>query len=369
MLKNGFGMGGVIARSLPGHAEADSLVPNSVSSIDEKWMSVALIEAMNGIGWTSPNPSVGCVVVKDQKILARGFTQAYGGKHAERMAFESLQKNYNLDQLSGLQVYVTLEPCSHTGKQPPCVDLLLHPAVSRVIVACTDPNPLVRGSGIKKLKDAGKEVIIGVLENEAQAWHFPFLHFHTHKKPLWVAKWAENQDGVLADADGNSKWITNPRSRAYTHWLRQKYDAILVGARTWLMDQPKLTVRDCAQPHRRNPIILIHDPRKIVSNLTDHPKIHLFQQQTIEELISEVEGTQFGFELQSVFCEGGARTLNELFRVGRIDVVHRFIGEKEFGASKHRITEFNPDVSNASWRMISKASFENDSLQEWLKWS
>ena len=342
MLKAGFGLGGLISRTLPEHSEINSLIPVSVTHRDEKWMSFALLEAMNGIGWASPNPSVGCVVVKDEKIIARGFTQKYGGKHAERMAFETLQNSSDFQNMSGLQVFVTLEPCSHFGKQPPCVDLLLHPAVEKVFIGCTDPNPLVGGKGIQLLKDSGKEVVVGVLKSEVEAWHLPFLKFHQRKKPLWVAKWAENQDGLLADSLGNSKWITNQMSRAYTHWLRQKYDAILVGAGTWIKDQPQLNVRDCAEPHRRNPVILIHDPKDKIKNSIPSKNIHVFNQRSVTELKKAIEQTDFGFELQSVFCEGGAHTLNELFRSEVVDVVHRFIGHKEFGASKHRIMEFNP---------------------------
>ena len=369
MLKTGFGMGGVFSRTLPDHSEINSLVPNSAFGIDEKWMSIALLEAMNGIGWASPNPSVGCVIVKNEQIIARGFTQNYGGKHAERMAFESLQAQFDLQQISGLHVYVTLEPCSHFGRQPPCVELLLHPSVKKVFIGCGDPNPLVSGTGIQRLKDYGKEVVVGVLKNEVEAWHYPFLFSQKFKKPLWVAKWAENQDGLLADELGNSKWITNQSSRAYTHWLRQKYDAILVGAGTWIKDQPHLNVRDCAQPHRRNPVILIHDPKKQLTALPPSKSIHVFNQEAISDLISAVEAKDLGFELQSVFCEGGARTLNELFSAGRIDLVHRFIGQKDLGTSKHRIIEFSEGLSVPLWSHIVSANFGNDLLQEWVKCS
>lgn len=366
-------MGGVVARTLPGHGENDFLIPDSISSTEEKWMSLALLEAMNGIGWASPNPAVGCVIVKDDQIIARGFTQQFGGKHAERMAFESLQKNFALEQLSNLHVYVTLEPCSHTGKQPPCVELLLHPSVQKVFIGCSDPNPLVAGNGIKLLRDSGKSVIMNVLKNEVEAWHFPFLHFHRSKTPLWVAKWAENEEGLLADSEGNSKWITNATSRAYTHWLRQKYDVILVGARTWLRDNPRLNVRDCAKPHRRNPVILIHDPKKIIPESMESSAAIIYRQSSIQDLVSAVEQTDFGFELQSVFCEGGARTLNELFRIGRIDLVHRFIGHKDFGAlgpsSTHRIEEFSMVSTPKNWELTTLCEFGNDHLQEWIKCS
>ena len=364
MLKNGFGSGGVIARTLPNHGSVHSLIPESIVDSPEKWMSLALLEGMNGIGWAAPNPAVGCLIVKDEKILATGFTQAYGGFHAERMAFESLEENYPSNSFQDLTVYVTLEPCSHTGKQPPCVDLLLHPSIKKVVIACGDPDPRVNGRGIDLLKKAGKEVMIGILKDEAEAWHFPFLRSRIMKNPLWIGKWAENRDGQLADGEGNSKWITNEASRSYTHWLRQKYDAILVGAGTWLRDHPKLTARDCALPHRRNPAIIIYDPKKRLGG-TKVEQCFVFQQSNIADFISAVHATDFGFELQSIFCEGGAHTLNELFSVGRIDLVHRFIGQKDLGASKHCITAFNPD---SSWKSLATHRFGNDLLQEWVKW-
>jgi len=365
ILKNGFCFGGVLARTLPKHDPVELLVPNSIANSHEKWMSLALLEAMNGIGWASPNPAVGCVIVAAEKILATGFTQTYGGFHAERTAFASL----DLSSRSGLTVYVTLEPCTHTGKQPPCVDLLLHPAISKVVIACEDPDSRVNGRGIQILKNAGKEVLVGVLQSEARAWHFPFLQHRKGKGLVWAAKWAENEEGLLADASGNSKWITNENSRAYTHWLRQKYDAILVGAGTWIQDQPRLTVRDCAEPHRRNPIIFIHDPKNLLKDVAQSHSVFIFNQPKTADLISAVESTDFGFELQSIFCEGGARTLNELFKEDRIDVVHRFVGQKTLNASNHKITEFHPLGDCSKWICATSTKIGNDYLHEWAKWS
>jgi riboflavin biosynthesis pyrimidine reductase len=154
--------------------------------------------------------------------------------------------------------------------------------------------------------------------------------------------------------------------------LRQKYDAILVGAGTWIKDHPKLDVRDCAEPHRRNPVILVHDPKKRLSKDQMNPSVHLFHQKEMCDLIQAVESHDFGFELQSVFCEGGARSLNQLFEAGRVDLVHRFIGQKDFGAhgpsSPHRVSGFSPETSNA-WECATLCEFGNDLLQEWVKCS
>jgi len=328
-----------------------------------------VVSTVKGSGWASPNPSVGCVVIRNGNVIARGFTQSYGGKHAERMAFESFKDVSELDSLDGIHVYVTLEPCTHYGKQPPCVDLLLHPSIEKVVIGCTDLDPRVSGEGIRLLENSEKIVKVGVLEKEIRAWHFPFLNHREKNRPLWVAKWAENQDGLLADANGNSKWITGEDSRAYTHWLRQKYDTILVGAGTWLQDLPRLTVRDCAEPHHRNPVILIHDPRRKIDPSSLPGGVRLYTQQSVEDLILAIEGTDFGFELQSVFCEGGARTLSELFRLKKINLVHRFVGEKDFGlegtASTHRVQGFDP-VRESAWKLSTLCKLGNDYLQEWV---
>ncbi len=368
-LKTGFGHGGLIARTLKNHETDHKLIPVSIQDEEQKWMTLALLEAMKGVGWASPNPSVGCLLVINGNVIARGFTQNFGGKHAERMAFDSLLGEVNWDQMNGIHAYVTLEPCTHYGKQPPCVDLLLHPSVEKVVVGCVDPDPRVSGGGIRMLQNAGKLVNVGVLELEVQAWHYPFLHQRKTLRPLWIAKWAENQDGLLADAQGNSKWISGEASRAYTHWLRQKYDAILVGAGTWIKDQPRLTVRDCAEPHRRNPIILIHDPKSKVDPSTLVPGVKLYQHETMEDLVSAVENTDFGFQLQSVFCEGGARTLNELIRLKKINLVHRFIGQKSFNkdqeSSPHRIQGLDLAESEG-WKCSTLCELGNDHLQEWI---
>ena len=368
-LKKGFSSGGVVARTLPTTAGLETMIPESVHSGDEHWMTLALLEAMNGVGWASPNPAVGCVLVEGDAVIARGYTQNYGGKHAERMAFESLLAQVSLSPDREIRAFVTLEPCTHHGKQPPCVDLLFHPALREVVIGCVDPDPRVSGTGIQALLAAGKKVRTGVLGPELRAWHLPFLHHRERQRPLWIAKWAENKQGLLADAQGSSKWITGPLSRGYTHWLRQKYDAILVGAGTWIADRPRLNVRDCAEPHRRNPVILIHDPKKRLVQETLPPGVRRFTQQSAADLVSAVENTDFGFELQSVFCEGGARTLNELFKTGRIGLVHRFIGEKDFGSeaegSPHRIREFRPEA-DSNWVCTTLCDLEYDQLQEWV---
>jgi diaminohydroxyphosphoribosylaminopyrimidine deaminase/5-amino-6-(5-phosphoribosylamino)uracil reductase len=382
-LKPGFGLGGRFDRTL----NTEVLSSFDLRQEDEYWMEQALLVAMNGVGWAAPNPSVGCVIVKDKRIIAEGFTQAFRLEHAERMAFSQID---NLEHLRHATAYVTLEPCAHVGNQPPCVELFLESPIQRIVIACPDPDLRVNGVGIQKLKAAGKEVVVGVLQAEAQAWHFPFLKNRITQKPIWIAKWAENQDGYLADDQGNSKWITGSDSRAYTHWLRQKYDAILVGAATHLKDRPALTVRDCAEPHRRNPDRLVFDPKGLLcrlpkndvlihdqsplyvyveeSNLVDPPKaegLHWIPFNGISGFIQEVEKTNFNRPLQSVFCEGGARLLNSLMRHDIFDVVHQFRGKKIFNQTDPRYrVEFKP---SESWFCAINHQFQHDDLHEWVK--
>lgn len=256
----GFGMGGLLARTLPPSIAAtavdSALVP--IPGSDAHWMLEAFLTAMNSVGITAPNPAVGCVIVRDGHLLARGATQAFGGKHAERMAFEALA--HTPEMLKGATAYVTLEPCAHTGRQPPCADLFPGSGITRVVVGVGDPDPRVNGQGLHRVRAAGIKVDMGPLSSEIRAWLFPFLAANHLGRPIFVGKWAQSLDGCLADDNDVSQWISGPTARAYTHWLRQKYDAILVGAGTVLADFPRLDVRDCALPQARMPLKMIFDP-------------------------------------------------------------------------------------------------------------
>ncbi len=398
LLKSEFGMGGIFERTLPATMKSSSPTHLHEIKSHEYWMKHAIHLAMNAVGWSAPNPSVGCVIVKDNQVLAEGFTQAYRHEHAERIAFQALMKNvYPVGFLKEATVYVTLEPCAHFGSQPPCVDLLIDSEISHVVIACLDPDSRVNGKGIEQLKQAGKKVTVGVLENEARAWHFPFLKNRILEKPIWIAKWAENENGYLADAHGNSKWITQAKSRAYSHWLRQKYDAVLVGAQTWIQDQPQLTVRDCDLPHRRDPIRLIFDPKGKIRSLAPQalptyffvgndaeigPEVENVTRVVIPagsqspDLISAfreaVEGLKLERPIQTIFCEGGPTLLNLLFQEDVFEAVHRFQGSKIFTETnaKQQVTflKSSDQALMAKWSLVSEHYFDDDCLQEWAKW-
>lgn len=207
---------------------------------DQKYMQRALDLAALGSGWVRPNPLVGCVVVHQGKIIGEGWHQQYGGPHAEVHAIQNVQ-NKNL--LPASRVYVTLEPCSHFGKTPPCADFLIQHSVRDVVICNTDPNPLVAGKGIQKLLDAGCKVHIGTLEQEGQEVNRRFFTFQTKKRPYIILKWAQSADGFIALPGAQPCQISGPMAKQLVHKWRTEEHAIMVGTRTALADNPQLNVR------------------------------------------------------------------------------------------------------------------------------
>lgn len=205
---------------------------------DESYIKLTLELAKKGIGKVSPNPLVGCVIIKDERIIGAGYHEKFGGNHAEVNAINSARED-----LHGSTLYINLEPCSHHGKTPPCVDKIIEKKIKRVVIGTLDMNPLVSGSGVKKLKAAGIDVKVGLLEHECIELNKFFFKYMTKKIPYVTLKAAQTLDGRIADAKGNSKWISSLASRKVVHSLRSKYDAVLVGAGTVKADNPLLTVR------------------------------------------------------------------------------------------------------------------------------
>jgi diaminohydroxyphosphoribosylaminopyrimidine deaminase / 5-amino-6-(5-phosphoribosylamino)uracil reductase len=203
-------------------------------------MRRALELAKMGSGYTYPNPMVGCVVVHDGRIVGEGWHRAYGGPHAEVNAIASVEDKTLLPKS---RVYVTLEPCSHFGKTPPCVDLLISSGVRDVVICNTDPNPLVAGRGIKKLFDAGAQVKVGVLEAEGLKLNKRFFTFHTQKRPYILLKWAESADGFISGPNNQQVQISGPLSRRLVHKWRSEEQAIMVGSHTAACDNPRLDTR------------------------------------------------------------------------------------------------------------------------------
>lgn len=220
---------------------------------DKDYMALALELAERGAGWTTPNPMVGAVVVKNGAILGRGYHHRCGEAHAERNALADCTEDP-----AGATLYVTLEPCCHFGRQPPCVDAILAAGISRVVVGSGDPNPLVAGKGTARLREGGVVVDEGVLKGPCDRLNEVFFHFIQTGTPFVVMKYAMTLDGKIASCTGASRWITGEAARAHVHGLRGRYRAILAGVGTVLADDPLLT---CRTEGGRNPVRVICDTR------------------------------------------------------------------------------------------------------------
>mgnify|MGYP001770198103 FL=1 len=226
---------------------------------DEKWMELAFYLAKQGTAQTSPNPLVGAVVVKDGEVVGFGAHLKAGEAHAEVHAL-----NMAGEKAKGATLYVTLEPCSHYGKTPPCCNLIIEKGIQKVVVATLDPNPLVSGNGVKALQAAGVEVEVGILANEGEQLNKVFFHFIQTKTPFVTLKYAATLDGKIATKTGDSKWITGEDARKDVHRYRERHDGILVGVNTIIKDNPSLT---CRLPDRKR------TPKRII--LDTHLRIPL----------------------------------------------------------------------------------------------
>ena len=227
------------------------------TAVDHQWMSEALAEAQKALYVANPNPRVGCVIVKDGQVIGRGFTQAVGGPHAEVQALADAKTKGK--DATGSTVYVTLEPCSHTGRTPPCVDALITAKPAKVIAAMTDPNPLVAGQGLERLKAAGIALECGLKEFEARALNRGFISRMTRGLPWVRLKIAASLDGKTALPSGQSQWITGPLARADGHHWRAQACAIVTGVGTIREDDPSLNVREVETP--RQPWRIIVDSK------------------------------------------------------------------------------------------------------------
>lgn len=270
---------------------------------DERWMRTA-VEAADGVRATAhPNPWVGCAVVADDELIATGATLPPGQAHAEVVALGSAG-----ERARGATAYVTLEPCSHTGRTGPCADALVAAGVARVVVAVLDPDPRVRGGGVQRLRDAGIDVDVGCGAGLVEAQLAAYLHHRRTGRPHVVLKLAATLDGRTAAPDGTSRWITGPEARADAHRLRAESDSIVVGAGTIRDDDPTLTVRDADGP----------DPERIVlGTAPTGARVHPCTEWdgSIEELLDHLG--QRG-HVQTMF-EGGATVAGELHRAGLVD--------------------------------------------------
>lgn len=272
---------------------------------DAVHMARALELARKGLCTTDPNPRVGCVIVKDGKVISEGWHEKAGESHAEIIALKKAHR----DHIYGATVYVTLEPCSHHGRTPPCVDALLEARPQRVVVAMEDPNPLVAGGGMRKLQEAGINITCGLMEAEAKALNRGYISRMTRKRPLVRVKLATSLDGRTALESGVSKWITGEEARQDVHRWRARSSAILTGVSTLLMDDPSLNVRyiDC----QRQPLRIILD-----SSLRTPPTAQVFKVEGKTLIVTASDDHAAALRLQDV----GAEVLIVGTRKHRIDL-------------------------------------------------
>ncbi len=322
-------------------------------SKDEFFLAKCLALARRGAGKVSPNPMVGCVIVHDGKIIGRGWHKQYGGPHAEVHAICSV-KDESL--LAHSTLYVNLEPCSHFGKTPPCADLIIEKKIPRVVIGCIDANRKVAGKGIRKLKEAGIEVRVGVLQEESEQLNEAFLKAHRRHLPFVALKLAQSLDGRIATKTKDSKWITSETARAYAHSLRNYYDAVMVGSRTALADNPDLTVRLVAG---RNPKRILLDrqlrvplqanifskdaPTLVFTSRINkrHPKVKALEKIGVKVLFVGEKSESLNLldvmrllheeQILSVMVEGGAQLFASLIKAGLCDKLHAFIAPKLIG--------------------------------------
>jgi len=309
---------------------------------DEDYMRLALELAKRGEGWVNPNPMVGAVIVKDGEILGVGWHQRFGEKHAEVNAIEDAKaKGYDV---RGATMYVTLEPCSHWGKQPPCADRIIREGFRRVVVAMEDPNPLVAGQGIEKMRKAGIEVEVGVLEEEARKLNEIFIKYITTRIPFVSIKLALTLDGFIATESGSSQWITGEEARQKVQELRRRYMAIMVGSGTVLADDPRLNCRleNCPEKIK----VILDRSGRIADEVRKGRKFRLFEDERViffTERPEEFEGIAEAYPITEP--KGILRKLGELgvdsvlIEGGRIacqflplaDKFYLFYGPKIFG--------------------------------------
>ena len=334
-------------------------------------MRAAIEQSLRGKGWTSPRPSVGCVVVRDGEILGAGFTQPGDGQpHAEVMAVRESWRRDPIRGPRGATCYTTLEPCAHWGTTPPCCDMLIREGFARVVVGVVDPDPRVAGRGLARMNDAGLEITVGVTADECFASLDEFLYSVVGKRPFVTLKSALSLDGNIALDSGESKWITGPLARGKAHQLRHSHDAILVGIGTVLADDPQLSVR--LEGEHKQPVRIVLDgaarlpldakiwrdaPAVIVICRADAPAENVARLEIRGARVWPL-GDDWNLLMQqlwrdgiySVLIEGGARVAASAFEAGVVDKVALFIAPILMGAGRRLL----PDVKFASMNDVAR---------------
>lgn len=324
---------------------------NKITKYDIKYMKTALKLAERGRGFTAPNPMVGAVIVKDGRIIGQGWHEKYGQPHAERSALASCSESPK-----GAVMYVTLEPCCHHGKQPPCVDAVLKAGIRRVVTGSGDPNPLVAGKGIQILRNNGVEVTENVLQKDCEKLNEVFFHYIQTRRPFVVMKYAMTMDGKIASRTGASKWITGKEARNHVQTQRHRYTAIMAGIGTVLTDDPLLT---CRMPKGKQPVRIICDthlrtppasqivttarqiPTIIASCHTDPERCRIYERSGCRILSVDEENGHINLpqlmeklgaeQIDSILLEGGGVLNWAALEAGIVQKVQAYIAPKLFG--------------------------------------
>lgn len=355
---------------------------------DTEYMKIALELAKKGCGFVSPNPMVGAVIVKDNKIIAHGYHARYGDIHAERNALANCTESHE-----GATMYATLEPCCHYGRNPPCTKSIIESRIKRVVIGSSDPNPLVNGKGVDILRQNGIQVTEGVLQEDCDKLNEVFFHYIKTKTPYVVMKYAMTMDGKIATYTGKSKWITGEAARQKVHIDRHRYSAIMIGLNTILADDPMLT---CRIPNTKNPVRIVCDTHlrtPITSNIvttkklaktilatacTDEAKHKPFLDKGCEIIVLPVKSKHIDLNvlmeklgeknIDSILLEGGSILNWSALESGIVNKVQVYISPKLFGGkeAKSPISGIGVDSPDAAF-FLSKPTIsviENDILLE-----
>lgn len=312
-------------------------------SSDERYMNRCLELAQKGIGHVAPNPLVGAVIVHKNQIIGEGYHECYGEAHAEVNAVNSVAEKSLLAEST---IYVSLEPCAHFGKTPPCADLIVQHQFKRVVIGSLDSHSKVSGKGIERIKNAGIEVETGILEQECRALNRPFFTFHEQKRPYVVLKWATTPNNLIDKANGKEgevTWISRPETQVFVHQLRNEYQAILIGTNTALADDPSLTVRTV---EGTNPIRVLLDrtlrvpddarifdnsaPTIVLNGEIEEQKEHVQFLKTDDFSPNAILNTLYEQSIQSVLIEGGAQTLQSFIDDNLWDEAYRITGNNSW---------------------------------------
>jgi diaminohydroxyphosphoribosylaminopyrimidine deaminase / 5-amino-6-(5-phosphoribosylamino)uracil reductase len=362
-----------------------------IMSINEEYIKRALELAKGGWGNTNPNPLVGAVIVKNGEVIAEGYHKVLGSAHAEVDAFNNAKQS-----VKGGTLYVNLEPCSHYGRTPPCAQTIIEAGISKVVIAMEDPNPKVSGRGIKMLKDAGIEVVVGILEREARKLNEIFIKYITDKRPFVIMKTAMTLDGKIACASGDSKWITGESSRQQVHVVRDRVASIMVGINTVIVDNPALTTRLSAG-RGKDPIRIIVDSKGIIpidsqvinvesaagvilatTSLIESEKEKQLMKKGIRVLkldgqaghvdLTKLMEELYKLEIDSVLLEGGGNLNAAALNSGIVDKVMFFVATKIIGGEDAKTPVEGSGIQHMKNALklqdVSINSFDEDILVE-----